>query len=335
MNDPLDRSIIRALQLAPRIPFSVVAEVLTVSEQTVARRYQRLRRDGLLRVTALVSPEALGESNWTVRVRCRPSGATSLAQALAQRDDVSWVSVLAGGTEILCTVRSRTAAAREDLLLQRLPRTTQVLGMSALMMLHRFGGSGSDDWSGLADALTAEQQRHLLAAADSLPPLDPAAAPVVLDMVNAAILDALVADGRTSVARLAAVAGTSEGRAARRLRSLLEGRVALLDVDSPPEALGFAVNAYLWMTVAPAHLDAAGREIARYPEIAFAAAVTGTQNLLAAALCRDTASLYRLVSDRMGKVAGVATLEVSPVLRTVKQAGSLLSDGRLAPQATT
>ena len=47
--DHLDRQIVRALQIDPRAPFSRIAEVLGVSEQTVARRYRRLRGDGYLR----------------------------------------------------------------------------------------------------------------------------------------------------------------------------------------------------------------------------------------------------------------------------------------------
>ena len=328
--DPTDRAVIRALQISPRVAFSAVAAVLDVSEQTVARRYRRLRSAGLVRVTAVVSPEALGESNWIVRVDCRPTGATSLAQALAQRDDVGWVSVSAGGTQVLCTVRSQTAAAREELLLQRLPRTTQVLGMSAAMVLHRFIGGASDDWSGVDAALTAEQERRLRATATPAPG-ELGGVITEIDSVDTLLLGALVADGRASVTALAAACGVSEGRTERRLRSLLERGVAYLDIDVPIEAFGFRTPANLWLSVSPAHLERAGRELAACSEIVFAAAITGGHNLYAAALCRSTESLYRFVTDRVGPIPGINELEITPVLRTVKQAGSLLSEGRLAP----
>ena len=44
MLDQLDRQLVRALQLDPRAPFSLIAEVLGVSEQTVARRYRQAAR---------------------------------------------------------------------------------------------------------------------------------------------------------------------------------------------------------------------------------------------------------------------------------------------------
>jgi DNA-binding Lrp family transcriptional regulator len=72
--DQLDRQLIRALQLDPRAAFSRIADVLEVSEQTVARRYRRLRGDGYLRVLGLVSPRVVGATEWLVRIGCRPGG---------------------------------------------------------------------------------------------------------------------------------------------------------------------------------------------------------------------------------------------------------------------
>ena len=82
---PSDEQIVRALQLHPRAPFSLIGEVIGLSEQTVARRYRRLQRAGLLRVTAGFHPRALGRTLWIVRVRCRPEGAQAVAAA-AQAD---------------------------------------------------------------------------------------------------------------------------------------------------------------------------------------------------------------------------------------------------------
>ncbi len=85
--DELDRQLVRALQIDPRAPFSRIADVLGVSEQTVARRYRRLRADGYLRVLGLVSLRAAGATEWLVRIGCRPGGARRLADALARREE--------------------------------------------------------------------------------------------------------------------------------------------------------------------------------------------------------------------------------------------------------
>src|ERR1700722_16375393 len=48
--DALDLQLVYALQLDGRASFSLIGEVLGVSDQTIARRYHRLRSAGLLRV---------------------------------------------------------------------------------------------------------------------------------------------------------------------------------------------------------------------------------------------------------------------------------------------
>jgi DNA-binding Lrp family transcriptional regulator len=328
--DALEGRIIRCLQLAPRIPFSAIAEIIDVSEQTVARRYRKLVRTGVLRVTAVINPAAMGQSNWIVRTQCKPSGAGALAEALAQRDDVSWVSLVSGGSEIICVLRARTSEARDDLLTQRLPRTAPVLGISAVMVLHRFlggGGHGTDDWAALGQLLEPGQHEAVLARSESQFPEQVTS--VSLDGDDLAMLDVLAADGRASYSDLARAAGVDEGRATRRIRALVAAGAAYFDVDISVAALGFGTSATLWLTVAPAELDAAGRALAAEPEVAFAAAISGPQNLTASIVCVDVNSLYRFVTERVGAVPGVQRLEISPVLRHVKQAGALTSGDRL------
>jgi len=81
--DDLDRQIIHALIIDGRAPFSHIAAVVGVSEQTVARRYRRMRSNGLLRVVGLPDSQRLGQSDWTVRLQCVPDAAASVAEALA------------------------------------------------------------------------------------------------------------------------------------------------------------------------------------------------------------------------------------------------------------
>src|SRR4051812_26812201 len=101
--DRVDRQILHALQISPRAPFARVATVLGVSEQTVARRFQRMRTTGVVRILARPEPIRMpGAAYWTLRIGCRPGAATGLADALARRGDTSWISIGAGGAEITC-----------------------------------------------------------------------------------------------------------------------------------------------------------------------------------------------------------------------------------------
>ncbi|SHG08249.1 DNA-binding transcriptional regulator, Lrp family [Jatrophihabitans endophyticus] len=329
--DVVDAQIIRCLQLSPRIPFRTVADILALSEQTVARRYRRLVGGGIVRVTVVLRPTAFGQTNWTVRTKCRPSGAESLAQALARRDDVSWVTLAAGGAEVLWVLRARSQESRDELLMHRLPRSAPVLDISAAMLLHRYVGVGTspaDDWAGLADLLDAQQA----AAATATMALRPCAEDRRFEFRpgDTAMLDVLKADARASYATLADAAGTTEARAARRLRTLVEDGAAYLDVDIALAAIGMHASATLWLTVPPSRLHAAGTALASAPEVGFAGAVTGPQNLMASVVCRDVEHLYRMVTETVGAIEGVQSLAISPVSRQLKQADALVDGDRLA-----
>jgi DNA-binding Lrp family transcriptional regulator len=332
--DDLDRRILHGLHLAPRASFAVLADVLGTSEQTVARRYRRMHRDGIVRVLGVRRPEGRGETAWVVRVRCRPSGAPALARALAQREDVSWVSIGAGAVEVVCSVRSPTARIREDLLVERLPRSSPVLGVEVAMVMHGYVVELSEPtW---LRALDDTQRAALTERSASEPVPDPADGPPTYallppDAQDRALLARLAEDGRATYAELAAASGITAGAARRRLRALLAGGVVYLDVDVSPEVLGRTVAAHLWATVRPGDLDAAGRSVAELPGVDFAAAITGQHNLLVSVTSRDHRELYQLVTEGVGSIAGIVSLEVSPWGSVVKRAGTLVADGRLAP----
>ena len=103
-----------------------------------------------------------------------------------------------------------------------------------------------------------------------------------------------------------------------------------LDVDLATTPLGFKATAYLWLIVEPAQLAAVGEEISRHAEVPFAAAITGSANLVTSIVCRDSEALYEYVTTKISAAAGVRQLEISPVLSRIKQAGSLMDGPRLA-----
>ncbi|WP_433192877.1 Lrp/AsnC family transcriptional regulator [Nocardia sp. CA-107356] len=317
--DPIDQRIVRALQLDPRLPFSVVAAELGVAEQTIARRYRRLRRDGLARVIGAVDARAIGETEWIVRVRCRPEGALQVAEAIALREDAAWVSLGSGGAEVVFSLHPRTQHAREDLLAQRLQRSAPVLDVSASMILHRFVGTNTVDSRGrrLADPAAA----------------DIAAGATRIEDADRPLLDLLARDGRTSYAVLARSTGISPGRIMRRIHALQAAGLLYFDLDIAPAVSGARLAVALWLSVAPAHLESAGRAIAEHDKTTYVAAITGGFNLMATLSLDSAEDLYRHMTTHLADLPGIHIVEVSPVLRQLKQAGALIVGERLARPA--
>ncbi|WP_406112588.1 Lrp/AsnC family transcriptional regulator [Kitasatospora purpeofusca] len=330
--DGLDRALLHALHVDGRAPFRRIAEVLGVSDQTVARRYQRLRTAGVVRVVGRTDARRLGQVDWLTRIRCVPDAAAPLAEALARRPDTSWVSLLSGG-EIVCNARGRLRPEREELLLGALPRSPRVLSVSAHYLLRTYVG-GQVAWSGRTSALTEGQIGRLRAAAGtgraapgSPNVLDVSNVPHVTDVpdgLDRALLAALAVDGRAPLAALAAGAGHPETTVRRRLAALIDGGLLFLDVDVDPRPLGFEVEAFCWLTVAPGRLAAVGRAMAEHPEVGFVAATTGPSNLVAGLVCRDTGAFYDYLTQGLGELEGVVAVETAPLLRSVKRAGMMI-----------
>jgi DNA-binding Lrp family transcriptional regulator len=313
--DRIDRQIVHCLQRDGRASFRRIAEVLDVSEQTVARRYRALHASGTVAVVVLPS----ARESWFVRIRCRPDAADALADALAAREDVSWVAVTAGGGELTCGAYTDPGS---DHLLDRLPRTHQVLSFTGHAVL-RIHAGGDAEWLAFDDPLTPAQLEQLGSspARDGTPPrIRDDDAPLVAELAR---------DGRAGVVALARATGWPPSRVSTRLDALLSSGAVHIEVDLAVRHFGFHAMAYVHLTVPPGELEATGHALSLHPETAFAAAVTGPANLLAVVNCRTTDDLYTYVTSKVGALPAVRQAEVVPVLRTVKQARSRLRSGRL------
>lgn len=319
--DVIDYRIIHAVQVQCRAPFALIGQVIGVSEQTVARRYRRLESAGMLRVLGLPAPESIGYERWILRIQCRPDSAALLADALARRPDVNWVSLSAGGSEVVCNTRTRHDQQAQDLLLHRLPRTAEVQGLSAYSIMHHF--DAAIEWTGYGNTLDDGQVARLTTA--------PAAGTGArLEPEDAALLSALGRDGRASLKVLAGHTGWSPSRVGRRIEQLHAAGAIYFDVDLDIARLGFNSMSHLWLTVAPSDLESVGAALIAHDEVAYCAAVTGSANLVAVAICRNSADLYRYVTTQVGALPAVRQVEISPLLRRVKQAGSMLTASGIA-----
>ncbi|MFI6170064.1 Lrp/AsnC family transcriptional regulator [Nocardia sp. NPDC051052] len=317
--DEVDRGLIHALHIDGRAPFNQIGAVLGVSTQTIARRYRRLRAEAGLRVVGLPDVGGIGKAQWLVRLTTTMAAARNLANSLARRSDTSWVKLMSGGTEILLIVDVPLGAQTRSILLQDIPRTAGITGVSAHLVLHTYHG-GPGVWRGHVNALNAAQQQQLRISVDR-PPRNQA-----LSAAETALLGALSRDGRSGLAELATATGWSPATVTRRLADLRATGALFFDVEFDDAHFGATTQALLWMSVAPAHLDAAATGLAGHDELAFVVATTGSANLVAQAMCPDPAALHGYLTGRLGELGEIRTLETAPVLATIKAGGRTVSE---------
>ena len=311
--DSLDLRVLHALQIDGRAPFSRIAGVLGVSDQTVARRYRRLYNTVNLRVLGMTDENLLGRQSWLVRLHCIPDGAEQLAEALAKRPDTLYVVLISGGTEIVCAMKPRSRRERDELLFGRLQRTPQIVTVTAHCLLHLFYG-GRLGRRSKPTLLTADEEAGLLPPAPVLPD-----APFPLDPADEALLAVLRRDGRSTLTELQKVTGLTEAQVKRRVEALRSAGVLYFDVQYDRGSLGQTVSAMLWFTVAPSALAEVGRALATHPEVNFTSAITGQANIVASADFRSPDALYTYLSEKIGALDGIQAVESAFILRQVKQ----------------
>ncbi len=325
--DDVDRQLLHALVLAPRASFRLLAAVLGVSDQTIARRYRRLTEIAGLRVFGLIHGPRAGWVDWLVRLQAAPGSAQRIADTLAQRPDTRWVRLYSGGTEIVCSLQARSPEQRNALFLRGLPGSRHVTAITAQSVLHVFTPVA---YVGYVNALSGAQLAVLRDAVPEPPsaPFETAPAPGTED-ADAAVLRAeddpllaeLAHDGRAPIADLAAATHWHESTVRRRIEELRRAGLLYFDIDVDDAVLGANVNVMLWLKIESASLEAAGRTIAGHPEIPFAAATTGSTNLAVSAVFRDTRHLYAYLTTRLADLPGLQSVESAPIISTIKRIG--------------
>jgi DNA-binding Lrp family transcriptional regulator len=311
--DDIDRRIAHALQIDGRAPFTRIGQVLGVSDQTVARRFRRLRREASLRVAGGRRVRQAGGCYWLVRVSCAPGVAEDLAGALARRDGTRWVSLMSGGTEISFSTRVQDEAT----LLRQLPRTRQVHQVTAHAHLHTFFGgplSLVNKSGALGEGQVARLREALAASLDGVSPTEPG----LRGDGDRRLAEHLEYDGRAPVADLAAATGWSQTTVRRRLAELRANGTLYFDVEYAWELFGLATRTALWLSVPPARLAEAGRTLAAHPEVAYCCATTGPTNLFAIVITANTGALYRYLTERVASLPSVERMETAPVIRSLK-----------------
>lgn len=153
---------------------------------------------------------------------------------------------------------------------------------------------------------------------------------VELTQSDESVLRVLTADGRATYADLCAAAGGdwTDARIRRWVNELREAGVLHFDVDIDEAAFGASMSARIMLTVAPAHLHSVGESLGSHPAVRFCGATTGATRLTATVAFADTEELYRFVSDDIGRLEGVAQVQVAPVTRILKRTGAAVDRDR-------
>ncbi|MGW9118388.1 Lrp/AsnC family transcriptional regulator [Streptomyces sp. NPDC055663] len=320
----LDLALVHALQVRPRAPWTDLAPLLGVTPVTLARRWERLTTQGLAWVTAVPGPSfSYGGCTAFVFVRCAPAARQRLAGQVARLREAATVElVAAGAADLLVDVLTPDLAGMHRFVSEDLAALPDVLDMECVFATSLY--TEGSRWR--LGSLDASQLSVLGRTGTADGPGGAVFDPGPLDHV---LLDALVRDGRTRLAELAALTGSSAATVRRRLGRLTASGIVAFRCDMAPAVSGLPVSVTFRGRAAASDVNRLHRTLATLPECRLLAAVTGSANVLATYWLRDVGSVQQRETSVCAQLPSLDVTDRVLGMHTVKRMGHLLDgEGR-------
>lgn len=309
--DELDKRIAAALQIRPRAHWRDIAGAVGTSESTTRRRAERLLQAGLIRVTATTDALMTGFST-LVQLTCTIQQAATVAQRLAERDDIRFLCLVTGHFDIVVemTVASTEHLAR--VILREFPTIEGITHTTTETVVHQF--KTSYDWSRdllLGRAETLEQTQ---------PSQESLGHPVLLDEIDRRLLVGLKQNGRASYAELATACDISEPMARRRVEALINSTGVRPVAFVNPRMLGYEVELLMWLRVDLSQLETIAAALVARQEVRYLSATSGYSDLVCEIILPSHTDLFHFLTDVLGGLAGIRQIDTATELLTLKRA---------------
>jgi DNA-binding Lrp family transcriptional regulator len=318
--DEFDLTLINAVQLRPRAPWSELAGPLRVDAATLSRRWARLTSSGTAWVTCYPGHRQVSYGCMAlVEIRCAPGAVLTTADHLSRHAQAFSVEVCGGAWNILLSVGAASITAMTDYVLKRVGPAPGVLETR----VHLVARAHRDASRWKLDSLDRGQRSRLTgqhAAPDGSGPISPEDRELML---------ALGEDGRMSIAELSTRTGLPATTVRRRLDRLLTRERAALRCDFAHLAAGWHLPALIVLDVPTHHHDHVASRLIALSETRACWTTTGAARVRLSVWTRGPEHLHQLTEQIQEQFPEIRVAETVPVLRAVKRMGRLLdADGR-------
>jgi Lrp/AsnC family transcriptional regulator for asnA, asnC and gidA len=139
-----------------------------------------------------------------------------------------------------------------------------------------------------------------------------------LDTTDREIVRALQSNGRTSNTEIGRALGLTETTIRKRITRLIDDGLVNIVAVPTPLAVGLTTTAIIGVSVQLGNLEAVSRELSTYPEVRYLGLSTGRYDIILEAFFSDTEHLLSFVSDKLGALPEVTSVETSIILRVDK-----------------
>ena len=139
-----------------------------------------------------------------------------------------------------------------------------------------------------------------------------------LDDLDRKIIKMLQVDGRLSNTEIARTLEITETTVRKRIAHLLDERLISIVAVPTPEASGMKLSAILGVSVELTAIRDVASTIRTYPEVRYVGMSTGRYDVMVEAFFTDQEHLLDFVTNKLGRLSGITSLETSVILKVVK-----------------
>ena len=134
--DQLDCRMIRLLQVDGRMSNIAIAQKLDISEYTVRNRMKRLLESETIKIVAVANPIDLGfEIAGNLKIKIDLKKADQVLENLKKIDELIWVALTTGGTDIDVDFIARSLKEFQDLVFNKISKIDGVLSTETSLMV--------------------------------------------------------------------------------------------------------------------------------------------------------------------------------------------------------
>lgn len=319
-----DLEVINALQIGPRLPWAVLAEVLDRHPTSLAARWRRLEESGV----AWLAGHRMGEPDEMTLsfhdVRCEPGRRRDVVEAIAEIPEIFTIEECYRDRDLMLTTGTLSQSALTHAVY---PLLDEVPGLmryeSALCTRLHFSGG---DWR--LNALTADQQRALRSAAGARSGPGRASSHAPLPDTSWPIVRALGNDPRATAAQIAQDTGLHPATARRRLQGVLSSGAVSFRCEVAQRAAGYPVVCQWFARLPVAEHAVAAEVLHSLGALRLCASTTGRTNFTFLMWLRSAADIMDMEQAVSSQLPHLEIRESVIIANTPKRVGwHLTADG--------
>lgn len=139
------------------------------------------------------------------------------------------------------------------------------------------------------------------------------------DKIDVKIVNLLLEDGRMSASEVARRLGDISERAVRyRIDRMVNDGIIHISAVARPQAFGLTISADVWLEVESDRILEVAKKMAEFDEVSYVACGIGESDVSIQIVAKDTAEIYRFVTEVVRKVPGVRKTTTSIVPLIIK-----------------